>query len=202
MDHLAHKPEVVLHSVGGPAKGPHKVKVQHIRRIQANAVDVEFRHPEPHGIAEVFLHRRIPLVQLCQQIVASPIFIRKAILVFRISAEVHAAVPVPVLGILPVLPDIPEGEEIPACMVEDPVQHHPDALAVAGRHKILEILIGAQAAVQLPVVRGIVAVGLRFKQRPDVQGIAAQLCHVVDPGKQRSQPRLGCAVVIVHRSPG
>ena len=105
-------------------------------------------------------------------------------------------------GILPVLLDVPEGEEIPACVVEDPVQHHPDAPAVAGRHKILEILIGAQAAVQLPVVRGVVAVGLGFKQRPDVQGIAAQLCHVIDPGKQCSQPGLGRAVVIVHGSPG
>ena len=127
MNDLAHQPEVLLHLIGGSAQTLHKIKIQHICRVQANAVHIKLLHPEPDRITDVILNLRISLVQLDQQIVSAPVFIRKSIVVLIIPAEIYIAVPVPICRALTVLLQIPEREEISPGMVEYTVKNNPDS---------------------------------------------------------------------------
>ena len=77
--------------------------------------------------------------------------------------------------------DIPESPEAPAHVVEHAVQHHPDASFVKGLADLLKVLVGAQAAVDLPVVPGVVAMGVGLKHRGKVHRPNAQLFQVGDP---------------------
>ena len=55
---------------------------------------------------------------------------------------------------------------------------------MAVSHPLLEIFICAQAPVYHPVIPGLVAMPLRLKQRPDVNGCALQISGVIRPGSQ------------------
>ena len=199
MDHLAHQPEIRLHLVGQTPQHLHKAEVQHVRRVQPQPVDVEVRHPAPDGVAKVALHLAVPLVQLHQKVVAAPVVVGKAVAVLVVAVKVHVAEPVPVGGLLPPLLQVLKGEKVPPHVVEYPVQHHPDAPAVAGRHQAAQIVIGAQAAVHSAVVGGVVAVAAGLEQRPDVEGAAPQGGHVVHPGQQGVQSVGRLAVVVPFR---
>ena len=84
-------------------------------------------------------------------------------------------------------------------MVEHAVHDDPLSAGVAGRHKGLELLVGAKAAVHQTVVDGIVAVGAALEQRADVDGRTAQLCRVGCPCFQLCKSaRGGLAVVFVR----
>ena len=131
---LAHKPELRFHLVRHMAQRSHIIEIQYICRVQTDTVDVELTDPEPHHIADVISHSRILLIQLGQQIVAAPVFIGEAVVVLVVPPEIHVAVPVLVRGVLPLLPDVLESKEVPACMVEHAVQDDPDSLPVAFRH--------------------------------------------------------------------
>ena len=65
------------------------------------------------------------------------------------SREVHIAEPVPVGGTLALALQVLKGEEVPAHVVEHPVQNHPYALPVALGRKGLQVVVRAQAAVEL-----------------------------------------------------
>ena len=199
VDHLAHQPEIRLYLVGETAQRLHKAKVQHIRRVQTQPVDIKFRHPHPDGIAQIVLHFPVALIELHQQVVSAPVVVAKTVVILVISPEIDIAEPVPVGGILSVFLQIPKREEIPAHMIEHPVQDHADPLPVTLRHKVLKILIGAQPAVQLPIIGRLIAVPHRLEQGPDIERAAPQLPHVSDPGHDRFQPVYGLPVIILLR---
>ena len=46
-----------------------------------------------------------------------------------------------------------------------------------------EVLIGAQSGVDLPVIPGVVAVGIGLKDRGKIDGVCAELFYVRDPLK-------------------
>ena len=201
VDDLAHEPEFRLHLIRHTAQRSHIVEIQHIRRVQPYAVDIELPDPEPHHVADIVPHRGIVLVELGQQIVAAPVLIGEAVVVLVVPPEIHVAVPVLIRGILPLLPDVPEGEEVPPRMVEHAVQDDPDSLPVALRHILRQILVGAQAAVQLFVVRGLISMPHGLEQGPDINRVAADFLYVGYPGNQSVQPvhRL-CVRILPGRS--
>ena len=45
----------------------------------------------------------------------------------------------------------------------------------------LKILIGSQPHIDLPIIPGIVTMGIRFKYRREINGIHSQLLHMGDP---------------------
>ena len=147
----------------------------------------------------VLLHLRVALVQLDQQVVAAPVAVGKAIVILVVAPEVHIAEPVLIAGVLAVRLQVLEGKEIAAHMVEHAVHDDPLPAGVAGRHKGLELLVGAKAAVHQTVVDGIVAVGAALEQRADVDGRAAKCCRVGCPCFQLCKSaRGGLAVVFVR----
>ena len=175
VDDLAHQPELRLDLVGEAAQPFHEVEVQHVGCIQPDAVDVEFMDPEADGVEVVVLHLRVPLVQLDQQVEAAPVAVGEAVVVLVVAPEVDIAEPVLIPGVLAVGLQVLERKEIPAHMVEHAV--HDDLLAagVAVGHELLELLVGAKAAVHQAVVDGIVAVGAALEQRADIDGRTADV---------------------------
>ena len=147
-------------------------------------------------------HFWIALVQLHQQVIAAPVFIGKAVVEAVVPVKAHIAEPVPIAGILPVLQQIPEREKVPAHMVENPVQHHPNALFMAKFHECFQVFIGTQAAVQGKIVRSLVAMAHGLKQRANIQGIAAQVPDMVHPGPKGAQARHRRAIVVLFRGSG
>ena len=202
VDDLAQEEKVPLSAVRKAAQRRHEAKVQHIRCIQANAVDVEFRDPEVYGVQKMLPHFGIALVQLHQQVIAAPVFVGKPIVEAVVPVKAHIAEPIPVPGIFPVFQQVPECEKVPAHMVENSVQHHPDGLFVAVRHKVLQVLICAQTAVQRKIIRGLIAMAHGLKQRANIQGIAAQVPDMVHPGPKGAQTGLRRAIVVLFRGSG
>ena len=135
MNHLSHQPEICLYFISQHSHLMHKVKVQHICRIQTKTVNVKLPDPETDDIQKIFLYSRIFLIQLNQKIVTAPVIIGKAIIVFIIAPKVYITVPVLVSRSFPVLLQIPESKEVPACMVKYRIQNHPDSLLMAFCHK-------------------------------------------------------------------
>ena len=181
MDDLAHQPELRLHFVGKAAQSLHEVKVQHVGSVQTDAVDVELLHPEADGIIMVLLHLRVALVQLDQQVEAAPVAVGEAVVVLVVAPEIHIAEPVLIAGVLAVLLQLPEGEEIAAHMVEHAVHDDPLAPRMAVGDEFFELLIGAQPPVYLPVVDGVIAVGAALEQRADIDRRTAKLRRVLCP---------------------
>ena len=129
----------------------------------------------------VVLHLRVALVQLDQQVEAAPVAVREAVVVLVVAPEIHVAEPVAVAGVLAVLLQLLEREEIAAHMVEHAV--HNDLLAplMAGGDKFLELLVGAETPVYQTVVDGVIAVGTALEQRADIDRRTAKLCRVLSP---------------------
>jgi hypothetical protein len=147
MDHLAHQPEIGFDFICHVAQCLHIFKVQHIGGVQTDSVDIKFADPETDHITDVIPDRGIVLVQLYKKIVAAPVFIGKAVVVFIISAEVDIAVPVAVRGIFPVAADVLKGKKVSAGVVKDAVKNDADSLFVACQDKICQILVVTEAAV-------------------------------------------------------
>ena len=89
--------------------------------------------------------------------------------------------PVLVGGVPLLLLHVLKGPEAAAHVVEHAVQHHPDAMGVKGLTHLGEVLVGAQAAVDLPVVPSVVAVAVTFKNGGEVYRIRPQTLDMVRP---------------------
>ena len=84
-------------------------------------------------------------------------------------------------------------------MVEHAVHDHLLAPGVALGHEVLELRVGAQAAVHQPIVDGVVAVGAALEQRADINGRAADVSRVLCPGVQLfERAGRGLPVVLVR----
>ena len=89
-----------------------------------------------------------------------------------VSIEINME-PVAVAGIFPVLQNVLECEKASARMVEYAVQHDADTSFVHSVADFFEIIVIAQTHVNLTVIPGIIAVGVRFKQWREIDGIYA-----------------------------
>ena len=93
---------------------------------------------------------------------ALPALVPEAVVVVGIAVEADVE-PVLVWRIPAFFLHVPEGPEAPAYVVEHPVDDHFDPVVVEGPAYLGKILISPQAAVNLPVVPGVVAVAVAFK---------------------------------------
>ena len=108
--------------------------------------------------------------------------------------------PVLVGGVPLLLLHVLKGPEAAAHVVEHAVQHHPDAMGVKGLTHLGEVLVGAQAAVDLPVVPGVVAVAVTFKNGGEVYRICPQLLDMVRPIGDFADAVDGDAVILLWGS--
>ena len=196
MNHLPHEPEIRPYLLSRLAERMHVSEIQHIGGIQTDAVNLKLPGPEPDHVTDIIPDRRIILIQLRQKVIPSPVFVGETVVVLIISPEIYPAVPVLVLRILPVLFNVLKGKKISPRVVEHAVQNHPNPLSVALLHKSGQVFIGAKTAVQLFVIRSLIPMAHRFKQRADVQRAASDLPHMPDPRQQRVQTMLRLPVRI------
>jgi hypothetical protein len=70
-------------------------------------------------------------------------------------------------------------------VVEHTVKDNLDAAFMAFFHKISKVVIISQTAVQLPVIRCLISMSHGFKQRTDINGIAANVLNMFNPWQQR-----------------
>ena len=198
VDDLAHEPELRVPGFGVVLQGPEEVEVHAVGGIQPETVDVETVHPHAHGPQQVIPDLGVFEIELHQLIVASPGLIPEGVPHGGAAAEVQVLEPAAVGGGLALLLHVSEGPEAPAHVIEDAVQHHSDAVLVEGVAKSGEGVHVSQAAVDLVVVGGVVAVLHRLTHRPQIEGVHAQLLEVGNPLLQLFQPldRLPAGVVL------
>ena len=201
MNHFSHEPEIFLHFLGKTAQTAHKIKIQYVCRIQTQSVDPEFRHPETNRIHQVIPHFRIAQVQFCQKIKTAPVIIGETVMVFIITPKIHIAVPVYISAVFPVCANILKRKKIAAGMIEHPIEHYPDAFFMTALHELLEIFIGSQTAVHLPIVRRVIAMRSGFKQRSDIDSAKSQLLDMPDPGKQFFKTVYRLFIAVLFRCP-
>ena len=160
---LAHQPELRFHGVREASQCPHEIEIQNIRRVQTQSVDVELCYPEAYRLQVVIDHLGVSEVELCQQIIAAPVVVGKAVVVLVVVPEVDVAVPVSVWRLLLFFLQVTEGEEVTSAVVEHRVQNHPDAAVMAVPDKGFQILIAAEPPIQPPVVCGVIAMAPRLE---------------------------------------
>ena len=194
---LAHQPEVGLERIDGLAQGLHEVKVEHVGRVETDAIYVKLADPEANDVADVVAHGRVALVELGEQVVASPVVVGEAIVVLVVAPKVHVAVPVAVGRVLAVGPHVLEGKEITSGVVEDAVKDDLEAGLVASAHKGDEVIVGAQARVEQLVVGGFVAMSHRLEERANIESGKAQALEVVNPRKEGIEAMDRFAVVVL-----
>ena len=155
---LSHQPEVILQTVRDTPEFTHESLFEHIRGIQANAVDIEFRYPETHSVKMILSHLRLIQIELWKQIVSSPVLIGKAIVILVISPEIYIAVPVFVPAVLTVFLQIAEGEESSSAVIEHAVQDNTYTILMAVSYQILKIFIVSQSLIEPAVVLSVISV--------------------------------------------
>ena len=89
---------------------------------------------------------------------ALPGLIAKGISQRTVPAEVHALIPVTVRRTLPVCGNVQKCEELPACVVENSVNHHFDVRFMTQGNEVFEAFIGSQTAVYRAVVPRVIPV--------------------------------------------
>ena len=177
--------------------------IQTISHIQTQPVYIEFLHPISDTVKNMSDHFLILQIQLHKVVISFPAFIPQAVIIIGISAQINME-PVQIRGILPFLQNILKGPEASSHMIENTVQHHPDSFFMKVLTDLFEILIGAQPAVHLPEIPGIIPMGIRLKQRGKIDGVCAKLLYMSNPAIYLLYSILLCcrtASVIFKRSP-
>ena len=186
---LPHQHELRLDRVGQRPQFRQETQVQAVGHVQAQSVDVILPHPAAHHIEQIRLDRRVLQVEFDQFVAALPAFVPETVVVVGVAVKTQVE---PVLvGAVPLfLLHIAESPETAAHMVEHTVQQHPDARLVQGVHHGFQVPVGAQAAVHLRVVAGVVAVGVALKQRVEQHAGSAQFPDMLHPVQHTQQPVL------------
>jgi hypothetical protein len=98
--------------------------------------------------------------------------------------------------------NVAEGPEVAADVVEDAVEDHPQAGVVGRGDEAPQRLVRAEPPVQVPVVGRVVAVRRRLEDRPEVEGVAAELrgCGRASRSAGRAAHRSRAEVVARRRA--
>ena len=137
VDHFAHKPEIRFHFIGSLSECLHEIKIQNVCGIKADAIDIKLAYPETNHIADVIFYCRIALVQFYKQIVTAPVFVRKTIVVFIVSAKIDIAVPVKIGRRFALFQNIPEGKEVTPGVVKYTIKYNVYIFLMTIGYKIL-----------------------------------------------------------------
>ena len=190
MDYFTHQPEIRFYFISNMTQSFHIIKIQNVCCIQANTVNIKLFYPKANHITDIITNCRIFLIQLHQQIISSPVFVGKSIVVFIISPEIHIAEPIFIRRIFTVAFQILKCKEVTPCMIKYTIQNHPNSLSMTFSHKICQILICSQTTVQFPVICSLIAMSNRLKKRSYIKSIAANLLNMKNPRNHRIQTRL------------
>ena len=180
-----------------------KAQVQAVGHVEAQAVDVVVPHPVAHSVEQIIFHVRMLQIQLDQLVAALPSLVPEAVVVVGVAVKTDVepifvgAVPLFLLHVL-------ERPKAAAHVVEHAVQQHADARRVQGCADLLEVVVGAQAAIDLVVVAGVVTVGVALEQGVEQHTGRAQRLDVVYPIQHPQQAMLvglGWVAVILQRRP-
>ena len=200
---LAHQHKIGLQAVGQAAQLGQKAKVQAVGHVQAQAVDVIVPHPVAHGVEQVIFHVRMLQIQLDQFIAALPRLVPEAVVV--VGVAVKADVEPVLVGAVPALfLHIAERPKAAPHVVEHAVQQHADARRMQGGADLLQVVVGAQAAIDLVVIAGVVAVGVALEQGIEQHAGRAQFFDVVHPVQHTQQAvpvGLGLVTIVLQRCP-
>ncbi len=79
------------------------------------------------------------------------------------------------------LEDVLEGPEATTHMVQHGIEEHAYPCFMAGIHDGLQVLLRAEAAVDLRIVPRVIAMGVALEDRVQHQAADAELLHMVDP---------------------
>ena len=93
VNHLAHQPEILLLIARHPAHFPHKVKIQAVRAVEPDAIDVELMDPETDHIKKIILHLAVLQVQVRQLRAVPPRLVAEAIVIIIVPPEIDSLVP-------------------------------------------------------------------------------------------------------------
>ena len=200
VQHLSQQKELRLQALCITAQPPQEAFVQTVRHIQPQPVDVKLLHPAFHALQKIVHHLLIAQVQLHQIIVPLPALIPKAVIVVGIPVEVNPMEPIDIGGSSPVSQHIHKRPEPSAHMIEYTVQHHLDALLVQSIAHLLKVLVGSQTHIHLPVVSGIVAMGVRLKQRRKIHRVHSKLLHMRYPVQHLQDTVLQHPVIFKRRT--
>ena len=180
MKRLADQHKVGLKLTGKGVQAAHKVAVEHIGNVQAQAVDAKDLGPTTHGLEQVIDHGGVLQVELHELKMAFPALIPKAIAVARVTVKADMK-PVFVRRVPLSLLNIAEGPKAAADVVEDGVEYHADAVGMQRLAYGGKIGIPTQAAIDMAQAARIVAVAVGFERRIDEHGADAEPLQVVGP---------------------
>ena len=196
---LANQIEVLLERIRKAAQASDEVPVQAVGDVKPQSVDVKILHPVADRVKNVPDHRLVSEVELHQIIMAFPALVPEAVVIGRIAVEAHIE-PVLIGGLPLSLQNIDELCKAAAYMIEDAVQDHADPFLVQSIADFLEVLIGAEPAVDLLVVPRVVAMSVRFKDRTEIDRRDPQLFQMGDPALHLQDPVCQHAVIFIRRA--
>ena len=188
MPDLAQQIKVGLCCLEPGAEPPQKAVGDLVAHVEADAVDVVPLHPALAQGDEVFLHFGVVGVQLGHPAVEGEGEVLAVPGLALVKGPPADKEPVPVGGGGPAGRHVPPGGKMGAAVVEDRVQHDPDALRVGGADQLFEVGLAAEVGVHPGVVGGVVLVdAARGKDGVEVKAVHPQLGQVGQFGGDAGQ---------------
>ena len=190
VERLADQHKVGLELTGKGVQAAHKVAVEHIGNVQAQAVDAKDVGPTAHGLEQVIDHGGVLQVELHELKMAFPALVPKAIAIAGVA--VKADVEPILVGRVPLaLLHIAEGPKATAHMVEDRIEHHADAMGAQRLAHGGKIGIPTQATVDMAQAARVVAMAVGFERRVNEHSTDTELLQVVGPLGDLHDGRIG-----------
>ena len=190
VERLADQHKVGLELTGKGVQAAHKVAVEHIGNVQAQAVDAKDLGPAAHGLEQVIDHGGILQVELHKLKMAFPALVPKAIAIAGIAVKANVE-PVLVRRVPLALLHIAEGPKTAANVVEDGIEHHADAMGMQRVAYGGKVGVPTQATVDMAQAACIVAVAIRFERWVDEHGANTEFLQVVGPLGDLHDGRIG-----------
>ena len=180
MERLADQHKVGLELAGKGVQAAHKVAVEHVGDVQAQAVDAKDLGPAAHGFEQVIDHGGILQIELYELKMALPALVPKAVAVARVTVKANVE---PVLvGRIPLaLLHIAEGPKAATDVVEDGIEHHADAMGVQRLAHGGKVGIPTQATVDMAQAARVVAMTVGLERRVNEHSANAKFLQVVGP---------------------
>ena len=169
-----------------------------ICRVEPPGVDAAPQPVREH-VHDVLLHVRALVVERNQFVVALEVAMRRLV-----PGEIEMEPPRG-LGVRALVEGLSELRKALRNMVEDAVEHDLQAARMCSGDQGVDVLVGAEPAVDVVVVDRVVAVLLGLEDRTESDARRAELECVVEPLLDSVQPvqiRLGLTVPAVHRCAG
>jgi len=188
MHDLADDPAIRVRRPAGCREVAQEVLVDHIRGIEAEAIDLELGEPAAHGREKVIADLGILEVELDEFEIAGPGLVGERITPGTLFSELNIVEPVAVRGRLAAFAQVEKLWKFPADVVEDTIEDDADAVLMEIADERFQILVGSEPAVDLPVIDRVVSVGAGFEKRTEIEGVAPEIAEVRDPVGEPGQP--------------